>query len=135
MHAIDRLRQHGHLIVLIALWVAGCGNQGRTPVSGTLTTADGSPLVGARVTVRSSESGAWATATTDAAGRFELTEAEQKGVPSGRYYVTIVEDLGDWDHPRRPSIHKKYDNAATSQLELVVDGGEKITWNLKLDSP
>ncbi len=122
--------------VLTVLFVAGCGSAGRLPVSGTLTTSDGEPLVGARISVRCDETGDWATAVTDTEGHFELGgEQAGDGVPPGAYYVVVEEDRGDWDEPKPRKINPKYERPAKSGITLNVPPGGDVQLDLKLDPP
>lgn len=101
---------------------------------GTLLHKDGTPLVGARVMARSNETGKSAYGQTNAKGYFELGGSEQgDGIPPGDYYVTIVEDFGDADNPRKPTISNKYRNPATSGLNLSLKAGENTVLDAKLD--
>lgn len=76
-------------IVLAAVVLTGCGS-GLAPVAGTVT-LDGKPVAGARVSFIPTGPGIPATGTTDAAGRFELEVGSgRRGVPRGRYAVTVV---------------------------------------------
>ena len=116
--------------------LAGCGSASRATVSGTLKSADGTPLVGSRITARNEKTGQSATGVAGQDGQFELgQEKPGDGLPAGDYRVVIVEDLGDWDHPQRPSIARKYGKPATSGLTLSVKPGEHLVLEIKLDPP
>jgi hypothetical protein len=120
---------------LLASMAVGC-NRDRASVVGTVTTHNGQPLDGARITVRSNETGNWATAVTDSQGRFRLgTVSPGDGIPAGEYYATLIEERGDWDHPTAPRIHAKYGKPEDSGLRLKVEAGEKLTFDLVLDGP
>jgi len=76
-------------ILLAAVVLTGCGS-GLVPVSGTVT-LDGEPVAGAKVSYIPTGPGIPASGTTDAAGRFQLELGSgRRGVPRGRYAVTIV---------------------------------------------
>jgi hypothetical protein len=123
------------LIFLLGL-IAGCGGADRASVSGTLQRSDGTPLVGARVIARSSETGKYAYGQTNGDGHFELgVEEEGDGISPGEYYVTIVEDLGDTSNPLPRTISRKYRDPATSGLSLSVNSGEESVLDAKLDGP
>jgi len=119
----------------VALCVfAGCGGSDREKVSGTLLHEDGKPLVGARVIARSNETGKSAYGETDGSGYFELGGNEQgDGIPPGNYYVTVVEDLGDENNRRSPTISNKYRDPAASGLSLNVIEGEGAVLDAQLD--
>ena len=124
-------------LILFGLGVCpGCGNGGRVPVSGTLLTQAGQPVVKARVTARNGDTGETVTAISDDAGTFALGGVKPgDGVPPGKYQLAVIEDQGDWDHPNPPTIHRKYQNPATSTLELEISGMEAVNLELKLDPP
>ena len=120
-------------VVLVLGAFAGCGGSDRATVSGTLLHQDGTPLVGARVIARSNETGKSAYGQTNGEGYFELGGVKEgDGIPAGEYYVTIVEDFGDENDPRTPTISNKYRNSATSGLSLSVKPGEKAVLDAKL---
>ena len=87
---------------------SGCGSSDRAHVSGTVVRHDGSPLVGAKLIATSAETGQSATASTDTNGHFDFGTGESgDGIPPGNYNVVIVEDLGDMDNRRAPTIAVK----------------------------
>lgn len=113
----------------------GCSGGDGARVSGTAT-VNGTPLVGARVTARSSETGAWASGVTNDQGQFTLgSESHGEILPYGTYGVIIVEDRGDWDHPSPPKISAKYGDPKTSGISVVVDESGDKTLDLTLDPP
>jgi hypothetical protein len=124
-------------IVLVALLLAmvGCGGADTGRVSGTVLKQDGSPLVAARVIARSADSGKSAYGTTDSEGRFELGEENGEGIPAGDYDVVVLEDRGDPDSRRPPTIAAKYREPAKSGLRIRVAPGESQQLNLTLDPP
>lgn len=122
------------LFVLTSLLMIGCGPSGGARVSGTALLQDGTPLVGARVTARSPETGKWASGTTDQQGNFVLgTEHVGEPLPLGDYAVFVTEDLGDWDHPQPPKIARKYGSAEQSGLNLSITDAGDARLDLKLD--
>ena len=124
------------LLIAVAVGVIGCGETDRGRVTGTLQRADGQPLVGARVIARSADGAVSASGHTDSAGRFQLGMAEHgDGVPPGEYELTIVEDRGDRDHRKPPTIASKYRDPATSDLRVTVESGEEAVIEAKLDPP
>jgi hypothetical protein len=116
--------------------VAGCGASDRGGVIGTVLQKGGTPLAAARVVARSAETGLSAYGTTDADGKFVLKGDEQSdGIPAGNYDVVILEDRGDPDARRPPTIAAKYRDPATSGLRLSVEAGESNELSLTLDPP
>jgi hypothetical protein len=118
------------------LLVTGCGAADHGRVRGTVIRKDGTPLAGARVVARSVETGKSAYGTTDSDGRFELRGgAEEDGIPGGDYHVIVLEDRGDPDQRKRPTIGAKYRDSATSGLIVSVEPGDSKEFNLTLDPP
>jgi hypothetical protein len=115
----------------------GCARQAdRAYVTGTLQTRDGTPLRGASVIATSPETGKSAQGRTDQDGNFELGMTEKgDGLAVGNYNVGIVEDRGDPDNRRPPTIAAKYGDPAKSGITLTVTAGESKELNLKLDPP
>jgi hypothetical protein len=123
-------------LAMLAAGLAGCGGSDRLPVTGQLRHKDGTPLVAARVTARSDKTGKWATADTDAEGRFALgTTATGEGLPAGEYYVIVVEYRGSMDNPAPATIHPKYADPGASGLSVKVAPGETAELNATLDPP
>jgi hypothetical protein len=123
-------------LAILAAGVAGCSGSDRSPVTGKLLHQDGSPLVAARVTARSDKTGKWATADTDAEGRFSLaTTATGEGLPAGEYYVIVVEYRGSMDNPAPATIHPKYAEPGASGLSVKVAPGQTAELNATLDPP
>ena len=130
----DRLVASSLPLALVVL--SGCGGSDATNLSGTLLRNDGTPLAGARVILRSAETGHSAYGTTDASGRFEIRIRQENGdVSGGEYHVAIVEDLGDVDTRRAPTIARKYRDSASSDVIVRVEAGESNEFNLTLDAP
>jgi len=115
----------------------GCGRTSdRGFVSGTIQTHNGTPLKAASVIAVSSETGKSAYGTTDQSGHFELGVASKgNGIAHGDYNVGVVEDRGDPDNRRPPTIAAKYRDPASSGIKLNVTAGESKELNLKLDPP
>jgi hypothetical protein len=115
--------------------VVGCGSANFADVSGQIVRHDGTPVVRAQVTARSAETGKWASGMTDQEGRYSLSRtADERGVIPGTYDVIIVEERGDVDAPRKPTIPRKYGDAATSGLNFSTKAGEPIVFDVKLDA-
>lgn len=125
--------------ILAALFTCifpGCGKSGQGKVTGKLLRRDGTPLANANVIARCNETGKSVKADTDQEGHFAMGTAELgDGVPPGNYAVAIVEDRGDADHRRRPTIASKYLDPAKSGISVTVAAGESKDLNLTLDSP
>jgi hypothetical protein len=124
--------------VFSTIWLpiafTGCGKAGVASVSGTVVHQDGTPVVGARIIARSSESGKSANGETDANGHYELSRVvSDDGVLPGEYYVIVMEDRGDENQRRPATIAAKYTKPATSGLKFSVQPGEKTTFDMKLD--
>lgn len=113
----------------------GCGSSDRGTITGKLLRKDGTPLVDARV-VATSQDGQSAYGTTNDRGEFSLGAGrDTKGVPPGDYQLIVIEDLGDPDNRRRPTISAKYRKAETSAISVSVAAGKKVELNLTLDPP
>ncbi|HEY3394725.1 MAG TPA: hypothetical protein VGK58_18615, partial [Lacipirellulaceae bacterium] len=57
------------------------------------------------------------------------------GIPPGNYDVIIVENRGDPDNRRPPSIAAKYGDVRISGLQLSVEAGETENLRITLDPP
>ena len=120
------------LLVAAAMFeLVGCGKSDRGSVCGTLLHKDGSPLVAARVVAHGKESGETAHAATDASGYFEIKDV----LEPGDYVVNILEERGDPDNRRKPTIAAKYRNPAKSGINVSIQAGDDAELNLTLDSP
>src|ERR1700754_1160460 len=109
--------------VIVAVWLpltcVGCGKSGEASVSGTVLHQDGSPVTGAKVIARSSETGKTANGETDSAGHYELGSMNAAdGIAAGEYYVIVVENLGDENQRRPATISTRYAKSATSGLKF-----------------
>jgi len=119
----------------VLLVVLGCGSD-RAEVSGRVTRADGSPLVGARVIARSDATGKSANGVTNGDGRYVLSTVEPgDGVPAGDYKASVIEFRGTGDNMRPASIPTKYGNPDESGLTFAVAGGEEKVFDVVVDSP
>jgi hypothetical protein len=117
--------------LLLAL---GCGGGDRAEVSGKVTRADGSPLVGARVIARSDATGKSANGVTDYDGHYVLSMVEPgDGVPAGDYKASIIEFRGTGDNMRPASISLKYGNPDESGLAFAISGGEEKVFDVVVD--
>lgn len=116
------------------LLAIGCGSADRAEVSGKVTRADGSPLVGARVIARADATGKSANGLTDSDGSYVLSMIEPgDGVPAGEYKASIIEYRGSGDNMRPASISSKYANPDESGLAFAVSGGEEKVFDVVVD--
>ncbi len=116
------------------LMAIGCGSADRAEVSGKVTRADGSPLVGARVIARADATGKSANGLTDSDGSYVLSMIEPgDGVPAGEYKASIIEYRGSGDNMRPASISSKYANPDESGLAFAVSGGEEKVFDVVVD--
>ncbi|MBX3432547.1 MAG: carboxypeptidase regulatory-like domain-containing protein [Pirellulales bacterium] len=119
-------------IVLVA---AGCGGRNTGKVTGRVIGPDGAPLVRARVTAAPVGEGKTVYGTTDAEGRYSLSTGNpDEGVPAGEYRVGVVEDLGDPELHKQPTIPRRYGNPAMSGIGFEVAAGESKTLEITLES-
>jgi Carboxypeptidase regulatory-like domain len=126
------------LIWLVALLAAaaGCGSSDRIGVTGRVTHRDGSPLVGARVTFRSPQTGKTASGFTDQDGNYELgTTTPGEGIPPGGYYVTVLEDRGPIENRKPPTVNEKYTLPDLSGLLFKVEPAGARTFDIVVDPP
>lgn len=129
-------RRHLALGLLAVAVASGCGRGDVGAVSGRVLGPGGGPLAKARVTATSTGGGKTVYGTTDADGNFSLSTGNPtEGVPPGDYRVGVVEDLGDPELHRKPSIDRKYGNAATSGITVSVAAGDEKTLNIELGTP
>jgi hypothetical protein len=97
---------------------------------------DGSPLVGARITFRSPESGKSAMGFTDSDGRYTLgTERPGEGVLPGKYEITVFEDRGPDTKLRPRTIHPGYEAIQTTPLKFTVEASGNATYDMVLLPP
>lgn len=116
------------------LFALGCGGGDRAEVSGKVTRANGSPLVGARVIARSDATGKSANGITDNDGRYVLSMVDPgDGVPAGDYKASIIEYRGRGDNMRPASISVKYGNPDESGLTFAISGGEEKVFDVVVD--
>lgn len=129
----------GHYVAVLAALFSfvcyGCGRSDNAKVTGKLLRRDGTPVVNAKVIARSKETGKSASASTNDEGDFAIGAVDQgNGLPPGDYAVVIVEDRGDPDHRRRPTIAAKYRDPDKSGVSVSVKPGENKKLDLTLDS-
>ena len=148
----------GMWLLLMAGALTGCSGGGPdlAPAAGTVT-LDGKPLEGARLVFYlqgKSVPGYMGSsiATTDAAGKYELTTNGQPGVAPGDYKVTIGQLLRKDGAPVEPeegmditmlemeglakqSLPAKYSDFETSELSVKVEKGQGKNYDFQLESP
>jgi hypothetical protein len=130
------LSRGGRVLVLFgALALAGCG--GKSPVRGTVTLDDGTPVAKGMVVFERTDAGQPVTARGEIKpdGRFELsTDKPGDGVPPGTYKVLISSlDLSDVpDEKKNLPYDIKYLKFETSGLTFEVKSGAN-EFPIKLD--
>ena len=124
------------LLMGALLIFGGCGSDGRHDLSGHVTLADGSPMAHCRVIFRSATvEGSSYWGMTDEEGYYEAsTTIDGTGIEAAAYSVSIMEDLGDSDHPNPAKAHGKYSNPKMSGLQVTVPA-ENDTCDFVLDPP
>ncbi len=125
------------LATIVAVVAAGCGGPVRIKVGGRVTRVDGTPVSGAKVLFRSSETGASADGITDDDGNYEVGGVERgDGVPPGKYQVAVSEKRGGWDNPKARTIHPVYESPSTSGLECeVTTSSSSMNYDMELELP
>jgi len=109
------------LLAVSGVVVGGCERSDKLDVEGRVTRRDGTPLVGAKVTLRSADTGVTAFGYTDQDGRYSLGTSQMgEGIPPGTYGVSINEDRGTEENFRRMTIHPKYIAASRSGIQFTV---------------
>jgi hypothetical protein len=121
---------HTSIITLLiaVLFLSGCSN-GKSPVKGTVQFEDGSPLTRGVVFAQNDSGTLNFTGAIQPDGSFTLgTVDDGTGVPAGHYRVYIGgANLYDAEKGiNEVWIHKKYESAATSDLELNVTGTTRL---------
>jgi hypothetical protein len=129
---------HHFPVVLLAtalLGLPGCGHGEQSRFIGKLVRRDGTPLVGARVVVRSNETQKPAYGTTDASGQvsFNLPNEEHANGACD-YEVMIVEDNSGGENSKR-TIAAKYQDPKKSGLKVTAQPGEHVKLDVTLDPP
>ncbi len=129
-------------VMLTALLAAtGCSpSDGRLPVTGVII-CDGEPLAGANLAFIGGGGGAYATASTDAEGKFSLRAApgvnkvsvaamdtskadEWAEIPEEETLAGTEEEMAAaMEKMPKPLVAQKYFNADTSGLEVTVEEG------------
>jgi hypothetical protein len=128
------------LLAALSVCACGCGDSGPqlVPVQGTVT-LDGEPLVGASV-VFVPDKGRSSTATTDAAGRYELWYSrEKRGAITGEHMVeirtkTVETDENETERRIPQKVPAKY-NDSTELIVTVEEGQSDYPLVLTSDEP
>ena len=125
---------------MIGLSVAtqGCGkSQGLERLTGRVTLSNGAPLVGARLIFQPSDTNTnelkESSATTDKEGYYSAGR-DGRGIAPGAYLVSVIENVGNLDHPAPPRINAKYSQVKKSGLQITVPT-EGHTYDIVLDPP
>jgi hypothetical protein len=132
----SRIRLVGILVAAVAIMTSGCNRKNLTSIEGTVFRNDGTPLPGARLVLRSKQSGKTIYGYTNDSGkvRLQIPEEEPLGAPRD-YDVMIVEETGNPDNRRPETIAAKYQDATKSGLKLTVQPDGKNQFEFKLDPP
>lgn len=116
--------------------LTGCDSSGGK-VSGKVT-IDGAPLTKGDISFAPVEAGPIATGKIDAGGNYTLNVGTKKGIPPGKYRVTIVAVEAVPASPENPMplpkllTPAKYNNSETSELTAEVKAGSNsIPFELK----
>ena len=122
---------------MAAVWLAtaGCSRGNLTPIDGKFIRNDGTPLSGARIVLRSKQSGKTIYGYTNDSGEIRLDVPEEEPRGAARDYdVMIVEDTGDPDNRRPATIAPKYQDPAKSGLKVRVQPNGQNQFEFKLDA-
>jgi len=135
------------LLLVSAVWFSGCAGEPEIQlyeVEGTVT-LDGEPIDRIYVQFWPADDGPRSAGETDGSGRFVLqtygSQEEKKGAIASRHKVILTdnsvfkEGLGrltpsekrgmDLTSGKKPRIHDKYSNIATTPLEVEITGPTK----------
>ncbi len=135
-----------YTLAVVCLTLAGCSGRPRPyPTSGKIVFADGQPLAGGRIEVRSLEHALVARGAVAKDGTFELTTyAPGDGAVAGEHQVLIVQKFAaDIDNMQKHMEHatrtrtlaRRFSKYATSGLTLkVAPGGDNSSIVLTVDS-
>lgn len=131
----SRARLARTLIAAVTLLAGGCNRTNVTPIDGTLMRSDGTPLAGARLVLRSKQTGKTINGYTNDSGkvRLDVPNEEPRGTPRD-YDVMIIEDTGSPDNRRPATIASKYQDGVKSGLKVTVQPDGKNQFEFKLDA-
>ena len=111
------------LVLLASVGVVGCGGkQQRYQVAGHIVLDDGTPVVGASLSLESQDGTIHATAITNENGEFALGALKPgDGLPAGEYRALVMSAV-DFDaaNPPPPPFHSKYSRYQTSGLKFTI---------------
>ena len=129
------------VLLVIGLFFAtqGCGRSHRLEkLTGRVTLSKGAPLVGARLVFHSNDANSNEMkyfATTDKDGYYSAgSVTDSGGIAPGEYVVSVIESVGNQDHPAPPKINAKYSQVKKSGLQITVPT-EGHTYDIVLDPP
>jgi hypothetical protein len=137
-------------LILIAIWVAGCGTSRTSPVTG-LVLLDGKPVADATVQFVPQGKGRDATSQTDKDGEFAMSTFKPRdGMLPGEYKVVIMPPTGPLDttqyttadaamsgaaakpSPKKePGFPQKYARADQTPLTQTVPVSGKLKFDLQ----
>jgi hypothetical protein len=108
-------------------------------LAGRVTISNGAPLSGARLIFHangtSSNEMNYLSAATDKDGYYSAgSVANGEGIPPGEYAVSVIESVGNQDHPLPSKINIKYSQAKKSGLQVTVPT-EGHKYDIVLDPP
>lgn len=125
---------------IVALAIAGCGKKAPpiAPVTGKVT-YEGKPLPGRAVIHFMSDAGFGSSCEVQPDGTFLLGSEYGKGIPLGKYKVSIMPpipsplDTKADVHPNYYFIPRKYRDFGTNDFsaEITADGANKFTFDMK----
>ena len=140
MHSIRRVHCFSGLLLALC---AGCGGSSLVepplaPVKGRIT-VDGAPAPGLQVSfdrvagqaAGEQDSGAMATAVTDADGKYELLYKGTPGAPVGSHNVRIMRLEGDVTAPPGPPIPPEYNISTRVTADVKAGADNTFDYDVK----
>jgi hypothetical protein len=126
------------LVIGLSAVAQGCGKSQRLEkLTGRVTLSNGAPLVGARLIFQSNDMNTNelknSSATTDKDGHYSAG-MDGRGIAPGEYVVSVIENVGNLDHPAPPKINAKYSQVKKSGLRVTVPT-EDHKYDIVLDPP
>jgi len=108
-------------------------------LTGRVTLSNGAALVGARLIFHPNDANSndtkYSSATTDKDGYYSAgSVTDGDGIPPGEYVVSVIENVGNQDHPMPSKINVKYSQMKKSGLQVTVPT-EGHKYDIVLDSP
>jgi hypothetical protein len=126
------------LVIGVSAATQGCSNSHRLEkLTGRVTLSNGAPLVGARLIFHPNDTNSnemkSSSATTDKDGYYSAgSVTDGGGIAPGEYMVSVIENVGNQDHPTPPKINAKYSQVKKSGLQVTVPT-EGHTYDIVLD--